>query len=104
MAGIDGQLHEAAQPNANIRDYKSSPAYSYGQPGEKTTTLDRVDTTVQDRLSPDEIGVPIRIEFLPPGSTYHLSLFAEDSSGYPSLVDTLNVTTSKVTFADTDSI
>jgi hypothetical protein len=49
-----------------------------------------------------EFRIPVR--FLPPGSTYHLTLFAEDSSGYASLVDTLNVTTQKVAFADTDSI
>jgi formylglycine-generating enzyme required for sulfatase activity len=103
VAGPGGSLTEADQPNANIMDYRLTRTMIRA-PGERTTSLDRIDTTVQDSLFPTKSKFRIPVRFLPPGATYHLTLFAEDSSGYPSRIDTFNVTTLKVAFADSDSV
>jgi hypothetical protein len=102
VAGPDGRLTEAASPNANIMDYRLRRTLVRAA-GEKSTSLDQIDTLVQDSLFPtrDRFRIPVR--FLPPGATYHLALYAEDSSGYPSRIDTFNVTTPKVSFAGADS-
>ncbi|MBW8889484.1 MAG: SUMF1/EgtB/PvdO family nonheme iron enzyme [Fibrobacteres bacterium] len=98
-----GGLTEADHPNANIMDYRLTRTMVRA-PGERTTSLDRMDTIVQDSLVPTRSQFRIPVRFLPPGATYHMTLFAEDSSGYPSQIDTMNVTTPKVAFADTDSV
>jgi len=103
VAGPGGSLTEADQPNANIMDYRLTRTMVRA-PGERTTSLDRMDTTVQDSLFPTKFQFRIPVQFLPPGATYHLTLFAEDSSGYPSRIDTLDVTTPKVAFADSDTV
>lgn len=103
VAGADGHLTEADQPNANIMDYRLTRTMIRAA-GEKTTSLDLMDTTVQDSLFPTHPVFRIPVRFLPPGATYHMTLYAEDSSGYPSRVDTMNVTTLKVAFSDSDSV
>lgn len=98
-----GGLQEAAAPNANIKDYRVTRTLVRA-PGEKTTSLDRIDTLIQDDLDPTKETFRLTLRFLPPGATFHISIYSEDSSGYPSQVDTLNVTTPKVVFADSDSV
>jgi formylglycine-generating enzyme required for sulfatase activity len=97
-----GGLQQGAGPNANIKDYRLSRVLLRA-PGERTTGLDRVDTLIQDSLFPTKKSFRLPVRFLPPGTTFFLSIYAEDSSGYPSGVDTLRVTTPKVVFAETDS-
>lgn len=97
-----GGLLEGATANANIKDYRLSRVLQRA-PGERTTSLDRVDTVIQDTLSPARNTFRLPVQFLPPGTTFFLSIYAEDSSGYRSSVDTLTVTTPKVVFSDTDS-
>ncbi len=102
VAGPGDVLTEADHPNANIMDYRLTRTMIRA-PGERTTSLDRMDTTIQDSLVPARSQFRVPIKFLPPGATYHMTLYAEDSSGYPSRIDTMNVTTPKVAFADSDS-
>jgi formylglycine-generating enzyme required for sulfatase activity len=98
-----GGLQEAAAANANIKDYRVSRTLVRAS-GERTTGLDRVDTLIQDSLVAARDTFRLTMRYLPPGATFHLSVFAEDSSGYQSAVDTLTVTTAKVAFADSDSV
>jgi formylglycine-generating enzyme required for sulfatase activity len=98
-----GGLREAGEANANIKDYRLTRVLVRA-PGEKATGLDRVDTLIQDSLVPKMETFRVPVRFLPPGRTFFISIFAEDSSGYPSQVDTLRVVTPKVAFADSDSV
>lgn len=95
---------------------QEGPAYNYNiqkylltrilvrDSGEKTTSLDRVDTTivpVAGDSTRDRFILPMR--FLPPGMTFHLILLAVDNTGFESAVDTLTVRTDSVRFAGVDS-
>jgi formylglycine-generating enzyme required for sulfatase activity len=102
VPGPEGSLGEASAANANIMEYHLTRVLVRA-PGERATSLDRVDTLIQDSLFAVKDTFRVAMRYLPPGATFRLSLFAVDSSGYPSQVDTLSVTTAKVVFADSDS-
>lgn len=103
VPGPDGKLVEAARPNANIKEYRLTRLHLRA-PGENATELDRVDTLIQlDSTLARQSEFRLFARFLPPGATYRLSIFAEDSSGYPSRIDTLTKTTLQVDFAESDS-
>jgi hypothetical protein len=103
ISGPGGALIEAPLRHQNIHAYRLNRTLIRA-PGEKTTSLDQVDTvllmdTVLAKL--DSVRVPV--QFLPPGTAFKLRIQAEDSSGFLSLPDTLTVSTRKVMFSGADS-
>jgi formylglycine-generating enzyme required for sulfatase activity len=93
----------SSKANSNIREYQLTRV-QIRAPGEKAAALDRVDSTIQvDSGLAKRDTVRIRVRFLPPGTAFHVSLYAEDSSGFRSKTDSLTVTTLAVAFADSDS-
>ncbi|MDQ3002907.1 MAG: formylglycine-generating enzyme family protein [Fibrobacterota bacterium] len=102
---VDGKKVEAEAPNANIHLYRLTRILQR-QAGAKTTSLDRIDTTVEVDPSKDSTkdSLSISMRFLPPGTAFHLKLMAVDRSGFESATDTLTVTTDSVRFAGADSV
>ncbi len=103
VPGSDGRLTVAGRPNANILEYRLTRNLVRAS-GENTAGLDQRDTIIQDSLLPTRPEFRIPVSFLPPGATYHFTLLAVDSSGYPSRIDSMDVTTLNVAFADSDSV
>ena len=103
IPGPEGKLIEAKEANRNIRSYRLSRTLLRAV-GEKTASFDQVDTTIT--MTPALYKAETlrdTVKFLPPGTSFRLRIYAEDSSGFRSLSDTLTVTTRKVAFAGVDS-
>ncbi len=104
LADADGKLSQAGKPNVHIRNYRFTRILLRAA-GEKTTSLDRQDTTiVVDTVLARDSVIHVRERFLPPGTRFLLQVHAEDSSGFLSLADTLSVATKKIMFTDLDSV
>jgi hypothetical protein len=73
-------------------------------PGEKTTSLDRIDTVITTVPS-DSIRDTFTVEmkYLPPGTPFHLRLTAVDITGFESATDTISTATDAVRFSGADS-
>ena len=103
LADGDGKLSQPEKPNVHIRSYRLTRIL-LRKPGEKTTSLDRLDSTLTlDSILAKKSVFEIKERFLPPGTPFLLRVYAEDSSGYLSQVDTLTVSTKQVMFANADT-
>lgn len=103
IAGPDGKLIEAPERHRNIQSYRLTRTLLRAA-GEKTTSLDKVDTTLAlDTALAKRDTLKVRSRFLPPGTSFHFRVYAEDSSGFQSLADTVTVSTRKVVFSGADS-
>ncbi|MEO7424473.1 MAG: SUMF1/EgtB/PvdO family nonheme iron enzyme, partial [Fibrobacteria bacterium] len=99
----DGAIREGLTPNYQIQKYLFTRTLQRG-PGEKTTTLDRMDTTIVPEAKDSTLeSFTLPLDFLPPGTTFHLSVTAVDLSGFESDPDTLTVSTQAIRFAGDDS-
>jgi formylglycine-generating enzyme required for sulfatase activity len=101
---MDGILEPAANPNANILEYRLSRTLKRDST-EKPSSQDRIDTLIS--VSTDNAARAVfldTVRFLPPGTAYILRLYAVDSSGHHSRADSLEIATLPVRFAGPDSL
>ncbi|HKP94253.1 MAG TPA: SUMF1/EgtB/PvdO family nonheme iron enzyme [Fibrobacteria bacterium] len=100
----DGESRfEGPHPNYQIQKYVLTRILLRA-PGEKTTDLDRIDTSIVPALADSltsKFSLPMK--YLPPGTPFHLRLTAVDVTGFESDTDTLTVATDSVRFAGEDS-
>ncbi len=92
LTGSNGNLIEGGNPNANIAEYRFS-LISQARTVEKirrVTSVNRDSAVFIDTL-----------KFLPPGTPYLLRVYAIDSSGHESRIDSLRTSTLPVIFGDT---
>ncbi len=92
LPGPSGALREGDRPNQNIAEYRFSLNSGAG-------AVERVRRVVASNRE-NEIFEDT-LKFLPPGTTYMLKVFAIDSTGHKSRIDSIQVATLPVAFADT---
>ncbi len=95
----------AAGPNFNfgIQEYRLTRILLRA-PGEKTTSLDHIDTTITPAIGDSlKYAFTLPMKFLPPGTSFHLSIMAVDKTGFESDADSLTVATQSVRFTGDDS-
>ncbi len=95
IAKSDGTLAPAAVPNANIQEYLLTRSGPGGSSVQTTLTIDSLNF-------PDSVFTDT-VRYLPPGTDYRVFVQSVDSTGYPSLLDSLGVTTLPVRFSGADS-